>query len=241
MSYRLGPDGFAEWRSLPLAGGWSDTFVLPVSVTDGLPPGDVALVVRRLALRLMQRRPNPSVWVALREARGAWYARAVGDGLYGMRVPYVVTQGGELPGEAEFSRPPWAAGAPLRPPEAMAWLPVDRPLDSYELRALCSLARLGSAVTAEVAAQAGLSENGARKILTRLRWAGLVLCLEVRSIFHWRVTVRGLSLALRHWHLPVGENLLAGRERRRSPGRRHRRAARLFPAWLRQAWPQHAL
>ncbi|MCL4560086.1 MAG: hypothetical protein M1281_05680, partial [Chloroflexi bacterium] len=99
------------------------------------------------------------------------------------------------------------------------------------------LARLETAYTAEVASLAGISLPTARQALRGLQNRQLVE-REGGDVFPiWKVRRAGISLALRSWGLPPGVAFPTRRERSSSTGR-HRRAARLWPAWLRRAWPQ---
>lgn len=55
----------------------------------------------------------------------------------------------------------------------------------------------------------------------------------------WYITSKGISLALRSWGVPKGIEFTSRLEKnRRQIGYGHRHIARLWPAWLKAAWPQ---
>ena len=58
MGVRVGSLAFAEWHSIPLGGGWSDTFVFPLSAQAGLSPREYAQPLRRMARQLAGLRPG---------------------------------------------------------------------------------------------------------------------------------------------------------------------------------------
>ena len=237
MGVRVGSLAFAEWHSLPLGRGWSDTFVFPLSAQAGLPPKDYAQPLRRMARQLAELRPGASLWVPVQAPGGGWYAEEVRQALRGLPLAVAVTQGsGSLPHLGYFSFCPGLFHTPSPcPPAAPDLEPSD--LSLQEVQALRVLARLETAYTAEVASLSGVSLPTARQALWGLTDRRLVERQGQQAFPIWKVRRTGVSLALRSWGLPPGVAFPARRERS-AAGQRHRRTARIWPAWLRGAWPQ---
>ncbi len=84
---------------------------------------------------------------------------------------------------------------------------------------------------------AALAAVSARQALRGLQSRRLVGREGGEAYPIWKVRRAGLSRALRSWGLPPGVAFPTRRERSSATGR-HRRTARLWPAWLRRAWPQ---
>jgi hypothetical protein len=110
-------------------------------------------------------------------------------------------------------------------------------LSLQETQALRVLARLETTFTAEVASLAGVSLPTARQALRGLQSRQLIERDGQDAYPTWRVLRTGVSQALRSWGFPPGVAFPARQERSAATGR-HRRTARLWPAWLRRAWPQ---
>ena len=237
MGVRVGSLVFAEWHSFPLGGGWSDTFVFPLSAQAGLPPRDYARPLRRMARQLAELRPGASLWLPVQAPGGGWYAEEVRQALRGLPLAVAVSQGaGSLPRLRDFSFCPGLFHRPSpRPPVALDF--DTKILSMQEAQALRVLARLETAYTAEVASLAGVSLPTARQALWELTGRRLVERQGQEAFPIWKVRRAGVSLALRSWGVPPGVAFPA-RQERSAGGKRHRRAARLWPAWLRSAWPQ---
>ena len=237
MGARVGSVVFAQWRSFPLGSGWSDTFVFPLSARAGLPPGDYARPLRRMASQVSRLRPGASLWVPVEVPGGRWYAEEVRQSLRGLPLAVAVTGDPEsAPCLRDFSFCPGLFHTPAPPPPAAPDLGAGD-LSLQEVQALRVLARLGMAYTAEVASLAGVSLPTARQALWRLKRRRLIEQEGQEAFPIWKVRRAGISLALRSWGLPPGVAFPARRERSAATGR-HRRTARLWPAWLRRAWPQ---
>lgn len=234
MPVRVGSLVFPEWRSFPLGNGWSDTFVFPLSARAGLPPGDYAHPLRRMAGQLAGLRPGSSLWVRV-EAPGGWYAGEARQALRGLPLAVAVTPGPGLPRLGDFSFCPGLFHAPAPPPPPAPERGAgDLPMQ--ELRSLRVLARLETAYTAEVASLAGVSLPTVRGALRGLKRRRLVEREGQEAFPVWKVRRAGLSLALRSWGFPAGVAFPSRRERSTATGR-HRRTARLWPAWLARPWP----
>jgi len=108
-------------------------------------------------------------------------------------------------------------------------------LPERELACLRVLARLETAFTSEIASLAGMGITYTRQALIALEKQKLVYH-ESGDYPFWKLSRPGLSLALRSWNVPASMKFSFYKERARSQGR-HKRDARLWPAWLRRAWP----
>ena len=253
---RVGSLLFDDWHSLLLDEGWSDTFVYRLLASDGLPPVDYARAVRRVVPPLLKLRHSASLWVTVESpSGGTWYTEQVHRTLHGISAPVAVTDGLDTPPELnDFSFYPWTERIQSPPPPQ-----VDNPLSAdippNELRCLQVLARLEQAYTLEVASLAGCSRPTARKALKSLHERKLLDFVPDSSNVrypYWEIRRGGVSLALRSWGVSVGVSFPRRKERRyggkkRSNrektlyvGGRHRNTSRLWPAWLRSAWPDRA-
>jgi len=237
MVVRAGSLFFAGWRSFQLGNGWSDTFVFPLSARAGLPPADYAGPLRRMAYQLAKLRPGASLWVPVEAPGGRWYAGEARQVLRGLPLAVAVTRDlGSPPRLQDFTFCPGLFHNPTpSPPIAPEWGVSD--LSIQEIQALRVMARLEKAYTAEVASLAGVSLPTARQALRGIQERRLVEREGQEAFPIWNVRRVGLSLALRSWGLPPGVACPARRERS-AAGDRHRRTARLWPAWLQRAWPQ---
>ena len=248
MSVRIGPVTFDAWRSLPLAEKrWSDTVVFPLSAQDGLPPTDYGTIIKSLLPPAAKLRRSLSIWVQVQTPPGQWFLQELSRSLKGSVLPVAVTTG-EVPQAKDFSYMPWTDLRPSPPlPAAEDLFPGE--LSPYELGCLRALARLETAYTAEVASLAGVSIPTARRALKNLARKNLA-ALKMGKYPYWTTLRWGVSAALRSWGVPLGISVSNWKERRSGGVEkasaktgidrvgRHLRTARLWPAWLRRAWPQ---
>lgn len=234
---QVGKATLPAWLSLGLEAKPTDCFVFPASARAGLPPGELGRLIRATFREVVELRPGAVLWVPVfaphpREAD--WFRRAVRETLWGMGVPYAVTSADVTsPASGDFSVPPVrsrrAVPAPTADPPRILTYSV------REQQTLFALTRLRTAVTAEIAAQLASSEQWAYKQLKALLADGCVRRTSQDGYRAWEITRRGVLIARRGWGIPPGIEFEGGRERSRG-GRRHRRTARLWPAWLRQAY-----
>jgi hypothetical protein len=225
-----------------------------MSPQEGLPPADYAQVVRSLVPSLLKLRKSGSIWVQVGEASGEgdWFGQAARRALQGLPVPVAVTPETVQPHLWDFSCFPWMGHAPVpHPSRAESYLQAKR-LRGSELACLQVLARADCAYTAEVASLVNFSRTTTRKALHTLAASGYLQLIEAGKYPFWKIRRPGLSIALRSWGLPPGCAFRGRKERgrsacqerevfvpkkRRTSAGRHRRTARLWPAWLRRAWP----
>jgi len=256
MTVRIGKVIFDDWESLELPGGWSDTFIFRLSPADGLPPADYAGVIRSLVPSVLKLRKSASLWVQVcgqASGEGGWFSQALRHALRGVSAPVAVTLDPVRPKIGGFSFYPWMDHHPLpRPPSSEPYL-KDKQLSHSELSCLRVLARADCAYTEEVASLAKLSPRTVCKALHTQEESNFVQLIEDGRYPYWRIHRPGLSIALRSWGLPPGLAFRGRKERgwsackerstitqkkRRTSAGRHRRTGRLWPAWIRRAWPQ---
>lgn len=252
MTVRLGNMTFADWISLPHEGGWTDTFVYRVSSQACLPPFAYAPVIKRLTtLKIRNLRNSISLWVQV-DAPGEWFAIELLHALKGLQVPYAVTDG-SVPEFVDFFVPPWLGVSNTGRPPAVP----DEPnlVSLEELRCLQALGRMVKGEPDEIAALAGLPAEGITRTLLDLEERDLTI---FRTGYHltkgkpredktkpdplplWHLTRRGTSVALRSWGVP--KTVTFDRKYREEQfihliPTEHRSKARMWPAWLKAAWP----
>ena len=237
MGVRIGSLVFAEWRSLHLGNGWSDTFIFPISAGAGLPPVDYAGPLRRMASQVSRLRPGASLWIPVESPGGRWYAEEVRQSLRGLPLAVAVTRNdASIPCLQDFSFCPGLYHTSMSSPPVAPDLSIGD-LSLQEIQSLRVLARLETAYTAEVASLAGVSLPTVRQALRGLQSCKLIERDEREAYPTWRMLRAGVSKALRSWGLPPGVAFSARQERTAATGL-HRRTARLWPAWLRRAWPK---
>jgi len=233
---------FDDWKSLQLGDNrWSDTFIRRVSAQDGLPPTDYAIAIKQLVNLLVDKdgrgRPSASVWISVQTENGTWFAREIKKSLEGVSQPFAVTMKDVPPRLVDFSFYPNTSTTPSpEPPRKTDPIPED--ITEAELFCLRVLARLERGFTAEIASLTNMSRPTARQALHGLTNRGLISHLTENEKYPvWEIRRKGLSIALRSWRVPPGASFRARSERNRHSEGRHRRVARLWPAWLRKAWP----
>lgn len=235
MTVRIGRMAFSDWISLSFAGGWSDTFIFRVDPLACIPPFEYAPPLKRMAAHVQGKRPGASLWVQV-EGTGEWFLAELRRCLRGLRLPFAITHLDASPSHLRFSVPPRLWREPQRPPPS---LPESfRPLLGEELRCLQALCRMKQGDGHETASLAGLSVGEATIHLHDLASKGLIVCLDgTQSSFI--PSARGLSLALRSWNIPSGVAFTSRQEENlQDIGSKHRHLARLWPSWLKSAWPQ---
>ena len=233
---RVGRITMDGWASLELPIGWTDTFRLNLSVMSGVPPGDYARVIKRMMKPVFALRPSASLWIQL-DGEGVWYKRELKESLKGAQLPMAILNGGRTPEALDFSYRPWVDRLPSpEPPEAEALFDAEGyPLPDQ--RGLQVLARIGQGYTAEVASLSGFSKTYTRAGLKAMSAAGCIDWIQTETYPYWKIRRSGVSLALRSWGVPAGVSFLERRESGYATSR-HQRTARLWPAWVREAWPQ---
>ena len=239
MTVRVGSLLFDSWQPLRLAQDrWSDTFIFPISALAGLPPPAYAAVIGRMVPPLVKLRRSASLWIPVAAPAGIWYAQELRHSLRGLNVAIAVTAGSALPGVRDFSFAPWTDRLPS-PPPPVAETSARARLGKHEMSCLRVLARIQDAFTADIASLAAISKPTALEALNKLKENRLVEHAKGETYPSWQITRSGTSVALRSWGVPPGVSFSLSRlERRFAKESRHRRTARLWPAWLRHSWPQ---
>ena len=247
MPVRLGDVQFSDWVSLPMEGGWTDTFIFRISATACLPPYAYLPLIRRLVARKTRLlRPSLSLWVQV-DAPGEWFSAELRRSLPGLQVPYAVTNG-RVPEYLDFSFNPWLGRSNTsKPPDADV---PPRRLSDDELLCLQALGRMVKGNEKEIASLTGLSLEAVETTLPELEKQALVILKVgqriVRKRGHktqddpyplWHLKRAGLSVALRSWYVPKVIAFPARRERHLYHiASKHRRIARLSIEWLKNRW-----
>ncbi len=248
MGARIGKMVFSDWKTLPFQGGWTDTFIFRMSALSCLPPFAYASLVRRMAAPVRKLRHSASIWVRV-DAPGKWYEAEVRRSLKGLPLPVAVTSSDQLEW-TDFSYRPWLGVTPCPPPPFVKEAPPS--VSNEALLCLRALGRMVKGDEHEVAALAGLSVSAVRTLLPDLERQRLIVFKTSKKILRekfkpaqidlfpsWHLTRRGLSIALRTWGVPPNLPFSSRLERNLYQiGSEHRHIARIWPAWLRSAWPQ---
>lgn len=247
MPYTVGEMVFPDWfREYYDSTRCTDTFVIPISSWDGLPPDNYADLIRQFGTPLYKLRPTASLWVQV-EAPGLWYPLELRRRLTGMAVPVAVTRSTSRLGFADFDRVQFSGKTPA-PPFVSA---LAMPLEASALACVRILARLGSGLTREIASLAGIGIVQTQKALDELQQNGCVYNMppgghhRKYTDFHpysdalpyWKITKLGIISALRSWGIPRGFRGSPRFESYREASFRHQNVARMWPAWLSEALP----
>jgi len=250
MSVRIYNITFLDWVSLPFEGGWTDTFIFRIDAQACLPPFEYKPLLERMAAHTLSKRSCASIWIQV-DSPGEWYVAEVKKSLLpGLKLPYAVSRTGEELSYLHFSRPLELLHESLpRPPVVIE---KSQAVSPEELRCLQALDRMKKGNEEEVASLAGLPVDLARTLLANLAKreltahkisqkikSGQSKSVEMDAFPLWHTTSKGLSLALRSWGVPKGTEFKSRKEEHlQQIGYPHRNTARLWPAWLRSAWPQ---
>jgi hypothetical protein len=233
---------FSDWRTTQKGGQWLDVFVLRISPFASLPPVEYAMGMYRLASVLIRKRPDAALWVQV-ESPGRWYLETMRSVLrWKGKLPIAVTAPSSLakPDLFDFHvLPYWESKRPSEPVRVKS-----EPLSftNQTLACLQTLGRIDGGALPEIASLAGLSTTQAQAGLDALELAGLVSRItqndKKEPTITWRLKREGLSLALRSWGIPKDVSFGRRKEMALSdPAGEHRRISRLWPGWLRSAWP----
>jgi len=248
MTVRIGDVTFFDWTSLQYPDGWTDTFIFRIDAKSCIPPFNYAPLIRRMVAHVVHKRACASIWVQV-DSPGEWFAAEVRRSLRGLKLPFAVTRTGGKSEILEFScKPRMFVNPPAHPLVVDENLP---PVSSDELRCLQALARMEQGLESEVSSLTGLTRNATTNCLGSLA-DQVFLAYEMRlkippvkskpkqisSLPYWYIKRRGLNLALRSWGVPRGVVFWRRKEAYLwQLGTAHRHIARLWPDWLRSAWP----
>jgi hypothetical protein len=249
MTVRIGDMTFSDWTSLPIRNKHTDTFIFRIDALACLPPIAYVPLIRRLAAHVRKKRSCASLWIQV-DSPGDWFVIEVQKSLRGLKIPYAVTHTGEQPDYIDFSfRPTLLHSALPRPPSVEdKTLPVTR----EEMRCLQALGRMKKGYENEIASLAALPHSTVLDLLTNLEQRRLVKYKshprvrrgksrpEQLELFpSWKLTARGLSIALRNWGVPKGTPFDSRLEKHLAQtGSVHRTRSRLWSSWLKSAWPR---
>jgi hypothetical protein len=240
---------FADWVSLPFLDGWTDTFIFRISARACLPPFDYAPLLKRIVAHTRRKRRSASIWVQV-DSPGEWFVTEIRHSLKGLHLPCAVTRGEQPPDFLDFSFRPWLGHTPSPHPPIVEAKPL--PVSQESLLCLQALGRMEKGNEHEIASLAGLSFDLTKSLLSDLETKKLAVYkngyrvlrnkskpLQMDLFPSWHLTRPGLSLALRSWGVPRNTSFKSRLEENRYQiGSEHRHIARVWPAWLKSAWPQ---
>lgn len=243
MTVRFGNITFSDWASLEYEGGFTDTFIFHIDALNGLPPFGYRPLLQRLAARLNNKRRGASLWIQV-DAPGEWYPMELKHSLLrGFKIPHVVTAAGKIPEGAAFSRRPDVWHSKCAEPPAIKAKPEIVSMD--ELKCMRVLARIKEGHISEIASLADLDEGIVTNAISILRKKKLLLPAPEKEdakikVPYWQLSRSGLSYTMRRWNAPPRVDFTNRREGGdpndiRTP---HRHVSRMWPAWLRAAYPR---
>lgn len=233
---------FHDWRTSEKNGQWTDVFIQRISPRSGLPPLEYGLGMYRLAALLVRKRRSASLWVQV-EGPGRWYQETLRSVLrWKGKLPVAVTARSTLSRPDLYDYVVFPYLEPKRPPELQRVKAEALPYAESALSCLQVLGRIERGSCDEVASLASLTPSLAQDNLEELTKAGFVLREEKKekkeTVVTWQIRREGLSLALRSWGIPKEVSFARRKELALSdPAGEHRRISRLWPLWLRTAWP----
>ncbi len=250
MTVRIGDVTFSDWVSLKYEGGYTDTFIFHIDALNGLPPFVYRPLLQRLIAHLNQKRPGASLWIRV-DSPGEWYLAEVKRSILpGLGLPYAVTRVEEEPDYCSFSYRPRLFYSSLHRPPAVE--DGFSHVSQEELKCLQVLGRIRKGNEDEVASLVGLPETLTYDILQLLQKSGLAvhkigekiqkdksMPKEMDPFPMWHPTRAGLAIALRSWGASKKVHFSGFKEL--SPhqiGSPHRNTSRMWPAWLRSAYPR---
>ncbi len=227
------------WQPIQHDQHWLDVFQYPISAQDGLPPAARIEAVREIARRLEKIRPRAAVWASV-SSPGRWYLNELSRLRY-TYPPIAIMPAGGKPILNDFSSIPFHQESLSPPTFPLARFEASEySRKAYtELTVLRTVARLGKASAKEIAAQSGISRAYASRILVGLQQNAFMKRALVGKYAGWEITRQGIVMAHRSWNIPPGVSFAPFRREQRYAGYRHRRVARLWPAWLKAALRVH--
>lgn len=248
MTVRIGNVTFSDWVSLPFQNRWTDTFIFSIDARACVPPFPYEEPLRRMASHANKKRPGASLWVQV-DTPGEWFLLEIRRSLKGLALPYAATPAGKTPVWLDFSRPPRLFHSPLPHPPV-----VDEkqdPVSLEESQCLQALGRMAKGDEQDIASQAALPVDVVKNVLAQLEERELVVYKSSPKIRRgksrptqmdlfplWHLRSKGLSLALRSWEIPKGIEFTSRKEENlQQIGYEHRHISRVWPAWLKSAWP----
>lgn len=230
-----------EWKPIYLLGRKDvklDVFKHSLSAADGLPPYAQARIIDLISNQLRKARPEACLWVSV-DAPGNWYLQELRR-LVKYRIPTAILPTNQSPADGWDFRPyakPHYEHYPIHPRVLQPFVAEMHGLNENTLRVLRVLARLKTGHTLEIASLAAFSNTHIRRLLRRLRALDLIEWKQIDKYKGWEIKTKGLRLAHRSWNIPKGAHFASHRREFRYAGERHRRAARMWRAWLESAYP----
>ena len=233
------------WEPTRYLSGWLDTFRYPVNSCDGLPPSARAEAILGVMKQLKKYRRYPSLWVTV-DSPGKWYITELRFALLvGGRQPIAVTAAGKEPSYSRFSGSPGIYSVKPSVPEFPMSVFDEFSMPQKEkakLQILRALARMSIAGTKEIASTAGYSHTYMRKLLPELVREGYVRYHEngVKEkrikVPVWEIRRPGIQYAQQSWNIPDNLRFKGIRVEQKYAGQKHRKMARMWWAWLKEAY-----
>ncbi len=196
-----------------------------------------ARIIDLISNQLIKARPHPYLWVSV-DAPGSWYFNEI-KRLIKRGIPIAILPADRAPiDEIDFR--PYASPSTIQgldnPSISRPFSIEDHGIKSSALRVLRILARLKTAHTAEIPSLAGFSETHVRTLLKELQADQLIEWKRIGKYDGWEIRNKGLRLSHRSWNIPKGVHFAPYRREFRYAGERHRRVARMWRAWLENAY-----
>ena len=223
---------------------WIDLFRYSVNSRDGLPPSARAAAILAVMKQLQKYRKSPSLWVTI-DSPGAWYINELMKALSGCYQSIAVTALDAEVNISSFFRLPGAFPAKPSAPSFLASVFDEFSLHQKErakLQALRALARMTIASTKEIASTSGYSHTYMRKLLPELADEGYIRYhekgLKENRIKYpvWQIKPTGIRYAHQSWNIPENVKFKGIRVEQKYAGQKHRKIARMWWAWLKEAY-----
>jgi len=247
------------WEPARWSSSWLDLFRYPVNSRDGLPPSARAEAILGVMKQLKKYRRFPSLWVTV-DGPGKWYINELRHVLSDCSQPIAISAAGQELSISSFYKLPGTypvkPSAPEFPTSVFDEFSLPRK-ERAKLQVLRALARMSIAGTKEIASTSGYSHTYMRKLLPELVQEGYVLYHEkgmkekrIKSPV-WQIKRTGIQYAQQSWNIPDNLSFKGIRVEQKYAGQKHRKIARMWWAWLKeaygsdyeiwQAWPEPSI
>jgi len=193
---------------------------------------------------LKKYRKSPSLWVTL-DGPGKWYINELRAALAGSYQPIAIAAAGQELSISSFNKLPGSypgkPGAPGFPTSVFDEFSLPQK-ERAKLQVLRALARMSIAGTKEIASSSGYSHTYMRKLLPELVQGGYILYHE-KGVKEKRIKAptreikrSGIQYAHQSWNIPDNLPFRGIRVEQKYAGQKHRRMARMWWAWLKEAY-----
>jgi len=234
----------AIWAPVRWSSSWFDLFRYPVNARDGLPPYARAQAILGVMKQLRKYRRSPSLWVTI-DAPGSWYMNEIKSILASCEQSLAISMIGQPISISDFIRLPGNYLARPVTPNFTASVFDESTLNPRErskLEVLRALARISVAGTKEIASASGFSHTYMRRLLPELVEDRYVVYLEEGSRDKankyplWKIKRSGIQYVQLSWNVPDKIGFKGLRVEQKYAGQKHRKIARLWWYWLKEAY-----